>query len=580
MQAWRQRWIVSLFLVVVWVGIYLPHIGTPELRDDEAPTVLPAVAMIETGVRPAPGTGGEDALGNPPAASWFVAGALLATGRKSTAVARLPSAIFILAFVAYVVWMNGRWLDLGARFVASVVFLTSIGLIERGRLAGPEAVAISLTGLAVLSWLNGWAGRASRWSLWMVPSFFLGIGLLAQGPVVLGVYYGTVATVLFRERRLREMLTVEHAAGVALAGFIVFAWVIPARMGSSAGAMGPGWIDGILVHIFAPRFDTTAYALNIGRAFGGFLPWLLFVPLLWRPWSLARIEQDWQPLFKALRTALAIVLVPLLLIPGSAPNGAALAVPLASVLVGWTLSRHAGDLPGRDAWKCMILLAFPLACAGAVAGLVLLRRDLGPMMALAAAIGTSAAVYQVRHRLSEARPLAAATAALAVLVMLQYAVFVLPVLAGRGAMRPAGDAVNAAVPRGQTVHFVSPGISPLLFYIDRPIAVMGVRGVIPGNSRFVVAERRCIGRIRRQLETGGRAYRILPHLDDGLGGAYRLLEIVPATPRPGDPRRWVRGSCPGAESVVIVVGPQRSGPDAPGAQGGLPWNTGFWARRG
>lgn len=548
----RQRWIVFLFLVVVWAGIYLPHLGTPELKGEEGRRVVPALTMIETGNWLVPSVGGEDYFKKPPMMNWLVAGSLTVTDRKSTAVVRLPSVVFILAFVSFLVWMPGRWLDLNARFVASVVFLTSIGLVDKGRLAEIEAVYISLTGLAVVSWLNGWAGRSSRWSLWLLPSFFIGIGLLAKGPVILWSYYGTVATVLFCEHRARELFTVEHAAGVALAALMFFAWMIPARIAGSASEMGNEWIYELVVNAWPFKVDWAEWALNIGRAFRNFLPWLVFVPLLWRPWSVARIEPDRQTLFKACRTALAVVFLPTVLILGNRPRYALPALPLASVLVGWMLSRYAADLPGRTAWRWAILAAFPLTCLGALGGLIAVRQDLGPMLAFAIAVGTSAAIFRTRHRLNEARPLVTATAVLIVLVILQYAVFAAPIAAERGRMRPAGRAVNAAVPPGEPVYFLKPGFSSFLFYIDRPLVYLDQGEPLPAGARFIVAQHRYVRRLKRQLEETGRSSRVLYDFDDRIKGVYRLLEVIPAEPRTGDPRRWVGAPCSEADNGVSV----------------------------
>jgi 4-amino-4-deoxy-L-arabinose transferase-like glycosyltransferase len=548
----RQRWVNYVFLLCVWAGIYLPHLGTPELKEKEGRRVVPAITMIETGNWLVPSVGGEDYYKKPPMMNWLVAGSLIATGHKSTAVVRLPSVVFILAFVTFLVWMPGRWLDGYARLTAAIVFLTNISLVDKGRLAEIEAVYISLTGLAVVSWLNGWAGRASRWSLWLLPSFFVGIGLLVKGPVILWSYYATVATVLVCEGRGREFLTKEHVAGVMLAGTMFFAWMIPARLEGTASGMGNEWVYELVVNALPFKVDWTEWFLNIWRAFRNFLPWLIFVPLLWQPWAVARIEPDRQSLFKACRRALVVAFVPTVLILGNRPRYALPTFPLASVLVGWVLSRYAADLPGRAVWRGALLVAFPLVCLCALGGLILVRQDLGPFIAFAVAIGTCTAIFHTRHRLYEARPLVAVTAVLVVVAMIQYTVFAAPIAAARGRMRPAGHAVNAAVPPGEKVYFLKPGFSSFLFYIDRPLVYVDQGEPLPADARFVVTQRRYLRRLNRRLAEDGRSSRLLYHLDERIKGSYRLLEVVSPEPQLGDVRRWVNASCPNADDGLVV----------------------------
>ncbi len=69
-------------------------------------------------------------------------------------------------------------------------------MIEKGRLIEIEALYVSLLGLAMICWLSWWEQRRSPWLTWIVPSVFLGLGVLAKGPVHLLFFYAVVVAVL------------------------------------------------------------------------------------------------------------------------------------------------------------------------------------------------------------------------------------------------------------------------------------------------------------------------------------------------------------------------------------------------
>ena len=110
--------------------------------------------------------------------------------------------------------MPGRAVE--ARLIAAVIFLTSFGVIKKGRVSEIEAVYVSLTAMAVLTWLALWIRGRSRWALWLVPGVFLTCGMLTKGPPILVFYYAPVICILVYSKRLRTMLSVPHLLSLAL----------------------------------------------------------------------------------------------------------------------------------------------------------------------------------------------------------------------------------------------------------------------------------------------------------------------------------------------------------------------------
>ena len=130
-----------LIAFLIWAAIYLPSLGAPQFKQEEAHRVLPAINMLETGDWIVPVVGGSQYFNKPPGINWIVAASFLITGQKTEFTARLPSTIFVLAFAALLIWMPGSWLNLTARLISAIIFLTSEGIMEKGRMIEIEALA-------------------------------------------------------------------------------------------------------------------------------------------------------------------------------------------------------------------------------------------------------------------------------------------------------------------------------------------------------------------------------------------------------------------------------------------------------
>src|SRR2546421_5022969 len=93
---WWQRRRTHLVLLV-WAAIYLPGLGSLEIRGEEGRRILPAVTMLQTGNYLVPHVGSEPYFRKPPLINWIVAASFKLTGVRGEGTARLPSALAILA---------------------------------------------------------------------------------------------------------------------------------------------------------------------------------------------------------------------------------------------------------------------------------------------------------------------------------------------------------------------------------------------------------------------------------------------------------------------------------------------------
>src|SRR5688500_12032611 len=176
-----------LILLVLWAAIYLPGLGSTEIKGEEGRRILPAVAMLETGNWLVPSVGGKPFLRKPPLINWAIAASFKLTGVRNEWTARLPSALAVLALgLTIAAWGSGRgWMNAETALIAALMAITSFGLLAKARFAAAEieGLYVALAGVAMVCWMASWTQRRSPWLIWVLPSIFLGLALLAKGPL-------------------------------------------------------------------------------------------------------------------------------------------------------------------------------------------------------------------------------------------------------------------------------------------------------------------------------------------------------------------------------------------------------------
>src|SRR5262249_60242974 len=133
----------------------------------------------------------------PPVVNWLVAASFRTFGVRNEWTARLPSAVAVLAVAIAFVTVARAGLGPRGSIVAALIWMTNIGMIEKGRLIEIEALYISLSGLAIIFWLSFFVQQKSPWLIWVPASIFLGLGLLTKGPTHLVFFYAIVFAVLW-----------------------------------------------------------------------------------------------------------------------------------------------------------------------------------------------------------------------------------------------------------------------------------------------------------------------------------------------------------------------------------------------
>ena len=265
-------------IVLVWAVIYLPALGSIAIKGEEGRRILPAIRMLETGNYIVPQVGSYPYYRKPPLVNWVVAASFKVFGMHNEWTARLPSALSVLAVAVAFVTVARTSLGSRGSMIAALIWMTNIGMIEKGRLIEIEALYVSLCGLAIIFWLSFFLQNKSPWLIWLPAAVFLGLGLLAKGPTHLVFFYGIVVAVLACSKGWRLLVHPAHFAALGVMFAISAAWVIPFIHSTATQVAMDKWSAQYTGRLKGVDFKFFSWIQNIPRSLIYFVPWLLLFP--------------------------------------------------------------------------------------------------------------------------------------------------------------------------------------------------------------------------------------------------------------------------------------------------------------
>ncbi|NQU75985.1 MAG: glycosyltransferase family 39 protein [Planctomycetes bacterium] len=516
-----------ILVLSLWAVIFLPGLGTPEFKGEEGRRVLPAVTMVQTGNWIMPSVGGEDYYNKPPGINWLVAASFLVTGGHSEWAARLPSVLGVLAFVTMLCWIRTPWLGWEARLIGAIVFMTNISMIEKGRLIEIEAVYVCLTGLVTLWWLAVWSRGGSPWAMWVGPCALLVFGALVKGPLLGVVFYVTVLSVLLYARRIKAAFSPAHMVGIVIILVVCLGWVYLAYWQTSGGVMVNKWAVQWHHRVAPKQVNFTNWGEGPLRGLVNMLPWLLMTPLLWMRRFTSRIPVEHLGGFRACRLAMVVSFVAMNLMPGTESRYSMPVIPLVAILLGWILSLHTEPIWTDRLWRGAVLIFLIAASAIGIAGAIKMADGIECWLVAAGALGVTGVVLWLAPAIVGGLRLSVATSSVTAILVLEYAVFALPIVTAVQNRRPAAAAVNAMVPSGQTVYVYRPGYQPFLFYVRQPLAYLVKPEDIDGRVRYLLLGGDFLAAPEVKARLGDRQIRTLCEfeLSERVRGRYRLIEV-------------------------------------------------------
>lgn len=511
-----------LIVAVLWAALYLPGLGTLQMKGEEARRTMPAMTMIETGNWLVPSVGGESYARKPPLLNWCIALVIQITHRPNEWSARLPSVLAVLLMAQGLLLFLRRLLGAEAALLAAAMYLVNATVIEKGRIAELESFTLATYGLAFLAWFDGeW--RGAKFAHWLLAGVCLSLGQLTKGPMpTLLFFYLPVGLHLWRTHRLRELLLPGHLACLALTWLPFLIWSQWMFRELGADNVSAVWSKELVMRVVPEKFSVAEYLGVILRGVLNFLPWALFLPLLWRRSLLEQIPAAQRGLFVAVRRACVIGFVVVGCLPGArARYTVQLLVPL-YVLLAWAMTRADLScwLPG---WRRLLQGMLTIAAAGAL-GVAIYLREGAMTWGIGVALTLMAAALWPRvRRFASVTALALGTAAATALVL--GAVWLL--IAGLGhrwpsAERQAAREIMAGVPPDQKLCAVRPGYERVLFYLGFNVRYVPGLDALPTNRPLFVFVKQPADRADIRALPGAVALPLTNRLKDRTIELWRL----------------------------------------------------------
>jgi len=416
----KSRLAAVLVVFLVWTVIYLPALGSIAIKGEEGRRILPAIRMLQTGNYVVPEVGGNPYFRKPPLVNWLVAASFRIFGVRNEWTARLPSAVLVLAVAVAFVTVARASLSPEGSILAALIWMTNIGMMEKGRLIEIEALYVSLCGLAIIFWLSLFLQRKSPWLIWVPASIFLGLGLLAKGPTHLIFFYAIVFAVLWQMKEWRLLIHPAHFAGLAIMLGIFAAWAIPFLHSTTTHIAAAKWSNQLTGRLQGLDFKFVSWIQNIPRGLIYFLPWVLLFPFV----RFSKFHNyTEQRLARGLAWGVVVPFLALNLVPGALPRYSMPVIAPASWLLAMSYAGHALHWPwekgtsGERTWAKIVALF----------------------------VGVGLVVGGVGY------PLTAV------------------VLRNRQQVKKAAAEINTLVPLSETLYAVDPEYQPVFFYVKAPL---------------------------------------------------------------------------------------------------------------
>jgi 4-amino-4-deoxy-L-arabinose transferase-like glycosyltransferase len=424
-----------LIVLLTWAAIYLPALGSLEIKGEEGRRILPAIRMLETGDYIIPRVGSAAYFSKPPLVNWLVAASFRLFGYRNEWTARAPSVLCVLAVaIAFVTVARGS-LGAGGSTIAALIWLTNFGMIEKGRLIEIEALYVSLCAVAMICWLSWWEQKRSPWLTWIVPWIFLGLGWLAKGPTHLVFFYALVLALLWQTKRWKSLFHPAHFIGIFVMLAIFAAWAIPFIQMTAGERVMNKWSGQSIGRITGGFFHFWAWILTIPHALVYFLPWLLFLPLV----RFSKFRDDRQrELARALAWSAALPFIVVNLIPGVAPR---YSLPVLTPFCWLLALSFADNAFARPTWMSRRNDTLWSQVARPLVGLAIAAGVIGyPLLAIA-----------WEHRTK---------------------------------VKSVAAKMNAAVPQEEILYAVDPNYQPFFFYMRAPVRYVSRLAELPRETRY------------------------------------------------------------------------------------------------
>jgi 4-amino-4-deoxy-L-arabinose transferase-like glycosyltransferase len=286
-----------VFLIIVASLIFFLNLNGWDLWNPDEPRYAQvAQEMRATGDWTLPHLNSEIYAEKPPLFFWLIAFFSFFTGGVNEISARLPSALAALGCIMLTFFIGKRLFDQKAGFFAALVLLTSSQFFWLGRRSNIDMTLSLFVILSLTFFYLGLQGEKKSRLFSLIPYVFMGLGVLAKGPVGFLLPFLTIVFYLLITKNRHLFKRLEITWGLVIFGLIIAAWLVPACIKG-----GEAYTHQIL---FKQNIQRFANAWNHQQPFyyylftfpSGFTIWTFLLPgaLLW---GFSQVQKAQRPKF-------------------------------------------------------------------------------------------------------------------------------------------------------------------------------------------------------------------------------------------------------------------------------------------
>ncbi len=472
----RQSALPVLGLILLWAALYVYGLGTPDIDSQmEALRGIVARNMIATGDWVVPIYRGGVYLAKPPLMYWAIAVFSLPTDAVTVWTLRLPSAVATLGVaVLIVLWCRRRgWIEVG--WYSAFLFLCLPLVLEKGMRGEIQMLLTLCTCGALMAFFEGndiAQSTRARW-LWIWVAYVLvGLGVLAKGPPVMVVVFGTWLGYCVLQR-WRNSLPGAHAVGFLLSCVIVMSWAWP--LIQSVGwdsALRSLRLEAVDRIVTAPPGNEEPFYFYVVSLALAALPAVVMIPFV-------RLQQFGNAALPSMRFLICWVVIPLVLFSLAAHKESRYLLPIYPAMailggLGMFQLRRRLEQRFRTA-KVPPALTFTIVIVSLVAPVMVIAQHQlyqsnmlwGVLWAALWIAAGVAAVFFLRQRQLKV----AALFLLGWLLVLKgfYMTAFVPERNERRSARHIGATINETMPQGQLLYMLNASRAAIDYYIENPI---------------------------------------------------------------------------------------------------------------
>jgi 4-amino-4-deoxy-L-arabinose transferase-like glycosyltransferase len=195
----------TLIIVLLWAWASLSNVTMPSFVWEEGTNAVIARQILTGTDWLPPVVYGLREIDKPYLLAWLIAAVALVTGEVNEWSARLPVMISVLLTALLVQSVTRRYASLNASLFAALAFLFSPMLLQKLRIAEPDAIVTLLSFSAFVVWWNGIESNRMTLVRWIGCGCLLGLLTLLKGPMPLGFFALGVTAYEALERRWRDV---------------------------------------------------------------------------------------------------------------------------------------------------------------------------------------------------------------------------------------------------------------------------------------------------------------------------------------------------------------------------------------